>query len=225
MAHLLDIQTFALGEWQTNCYVVHPHAPRNVRGTPCWIIDAGFEPGQLIRYIQDQGLQAVQVVLTHAHVDHIAGLHAIRGAFPDIPILIHEAEAEFLTEPMLNLSIVLDEPVIAPSATGMLEAGKNIYLDNLRFEVRATPGHSPGGISLYQPDEGVVFPGDALFAGSVGRVDFPTSNGPTLLQSIRQQLLTLPDATRVSPGHGPPTTIGAERASNPFLRADSDARR
>ncbi|MCX5658132.1 MAG: MBL fold metallo-hydrolase [Planctomycetota bacterium] len=219
MAGRIDIHAFSLGDWQTNCYVVHAHAPKALRGLPCWIIDAGSDPGPLLAYIHENGLKPTHVILTHAHLDHIAGLDTIRAAFPEIPILIHANEREFLTDPSLNLSVAVEEPVIAPEATGMLAHGQTLELAGLKFEVRHTPGHSPGGISLYQPDSGVVIVGDALFAGSVGRADFPTSNGPALIDGIRKQLLTLPDATKVYSGHGPPTTIGAERAHNPFLRA------
>ena len=215
MATRLFIKGFSLGDWMTNCYVVHRAKP--APGAACWIVDAGFSPDPLIEYVKEHKLAPEQVVLTHAHVDHIAGLHAMRGAWPEIPILIHRAEEEFLIEPALNLSIALDEQFIAPPATRLLEHGDIMKLDGVPFHVRLTPGHSPGGISLYQPDDGVVLVGDALFAGSVGRTDFPTSDPAALMAGIRSQLLSLPDPTRVLPGHGPETTIGQERATNPYL--------
>ncbi|HEX7010211.1 MAG TPA: MBL fold metallo-hydrolase, partial [Phycisphaeraceae bacterium] len=131
---------------------------------------------------------------------------------------IHEAERAFLSDAALNLSIVLPEPVVAPEPTATFRHGDRLELDGLVFEVRHTPGHSPGGACFYQTEHGVAFVGDALFAGSIGRYDFPTSDGPTLFRSIREQLLTLPDATRILPGHGPATTIGRERRTNPYLR-------
>lgn len=218
MTGKIDVRSFALGDWQTNCYVLHAHAPKALRGSPCWIIDAGFDPSPLIAYIREHALRPTQLILTHAHLDHIAGVEAVRVAYPEVPILIHPDERAFLSDPMLNLSVMIEEPVIAPDATGELVQGQKLELAGVGFEVRHTPGHSPGGISLYQPDDGFVIVGDALFAGSVGRADFPTSNGRQLIESIRTQLLTLPDATKVYPGHGPPTTIGAERAHNPFLK-------
>lgn len=218
MTGKIDVHSFALGDWQTNCYVLHAHAPKALRGSPCWIIDAGFDPSPLIAYIREHALRPTQLILTHAHLDHIAGVEAVRVAYPDVPILIHPDERAFLSDPMLNLSVMIEEPVIAPDATGELVQGQKLELAGVGFEVRHTPGHSPGGISLYQPDDGFVIVGDALFAGSVGRADFPTSNGRQLIESIRTQLLTLPDATKVYPGHGPATTIGAERAHNPFLK-------
>jgi hydroxyacylglutathione hydrolase len=187
-------------------------------GLPCWIIDAGMEPDPLVAAIRDHHLQPQAVLLTHAHLDHIAGLEELREFWPELPILIHPAEAEFLTEPELNLSIMIDEPIVAPRATGFLNAGDHVTLAGLQFEVRHTPGHSPGGITLYQPQERIAFVGDALFQGSIGRTDFPTSDHELLIRSIHEQLLTLPDHTRIFPGHGPPTTIGAERRGNPFLQ-------
>lgn len=212
---IIHVQTFALGEWMTNCYVLaHSQTP----GSPCLIVDAGFEPQPLIDFIRQKQWKPQQVVLTHAHLDHIAGLHVLRGAWPDLPILVHKEEQDYLTEPMLNLSAMIDEPIIAPEPTGLLEQGQRLELDGQTFEVRHTPGHSPGGIALYQPQAGIALVGDALFAGSVGRSDFPTSDGQILFHSIQRQLLSLPDATKVYPGHGPATTIGQERQSNPYLQ-------
>ncbi len=211
MPQHLHIETFCLGQWQTNCYVAH-------RGKRCWIVDAGFDPQPMLRFIRERGLEPVAVVLTHAHLDHIAGLHDVRGAYPELPIWIHKAERDFLTDPALNLSGFLDSSIIAPEATDTLIHGQKLELDGIVFEVRHTPGHSPGGITLYQAAAGVALVGDTLFAGSIGRYDFPTSDGPTLLAGITDQLLTMPDATRVLPGHGPATTIGRERQGNPYLR-------
>jgi glyoxylase-like metal-dependent hydrolase (beta-lactamase superfamily II) len=227
----LNLRTFVLGEWQTNCYVAHavddepagqrtderedePHEePR-----PCWIFDAGFNPSPMIRYIRQKHLTPQAVLLTHAHLDHIAGLPELRTHWPDLPILIHREEADFLTDPTLNLSIFLEEPLAAPAATGFLEHGRTLDIAGQRCELRHTPGHSPGGVTFHFPRERLAIVGDTLFAGSIGRYDFPTSDGELLLRSIREQLLTLPDDTRILPGHGPQTTIAAERRANPFLQ-------
>lgn len=211
MSGPLHIQAFCLGQWMTNCYVIHG------RSGDCWIIDAGFYPRPLLEYIHSRRLAVTSVLLTHAHVDHIAGLSAIRAVMPGVPILIHEREEQFLTNPELNLSIVLEEPIVAPAATGVLTDGQTLTLDGLTFQVLHTPGHSPGGVTFYQKDHAVALVGDALFAGSIGRTDFPTSDHQALMDSIRTRLLTLPNQTRVLPGHGPETTIGRERAGNPFL--------
>ncbi len=206
----LSIQTFCLGQWQTNCYVLSV-------GRSCWIIDAGFEPDAMLEAIEERGLQPEKVVLTHAHLDHIGGLHAMRHRYPDIPVLIHTDEQEFLTDTRLNLSAAFVEPVVAPEATGLMNDGDTLELGGVSFEVRHTPGHSPGGVTLVQHDHHIAIVGDTLFAGSIGRYDFPTSDGPRLIRSINEQLMVLPDETRVLPGHGPETTIGRERASNPYL--------
>ncbi|MEX0774783.1 MAG: MBL fold metallo-hydrolase [Phycisphaeraceae bacterium] len=213
MPSLIKVQTFCIGPWQTNCYVVS-------RGEHCWIVDAGYEPEPMIQHIRDHELTPKHVVLTHAHLDHIAGLHAIRGVWPELPILIHEAERDFLGDPALNLSGFLDEAVVAPAATDVLHHGQTLTLDGIEFQILHTPGHSPGGITLHQAQAGIALVGDTLFAGSIGRYDFPTSDGPLLLRSITEQLMTLPDNTRVLPGHGPQTTIGQERLHNPFLQKD-----
>lgn len=213
----LSIQTFTLGQWQTNCYVVSS-------GNECWIVDASFDPEPMLDAIDQAGLKPTQVVLTHGHLDHIAGLWAVRERYPDVPILIHEAEKDFLTDTLLNLSAAVLQPVIGPDPTRLLMDNEQLTLGGLTFEVRHTPGHSPGGITLVQSDHGVALVGDTLFAGSVGRYDFPTSDGPRLFKSIRERLLTLDDDVRVLPGHGPETTIGTERRSNPYLQARTEER-
>ena len=221
MSQQLHIEIFCLGEWMTNCYVVHKALAQpggQPSSTDCWIVDAGFKPDAMIQYIQDNRLTPQQVVLTHAHVDHIAGVGAVRKHWPEVPILIHEAERQFLTDPALNLSVALLEPVIAPQATGTLEHGQTLSLDGIEFEVRHTPGHSPGSVTLYQADAAVALVGDVLFLDSIGRTDFPNCDHEQLLESIRTQLYVLPEQTRVLPGHGPETTIGHERANNPFVQ-------
>ncbi|MCC6683074.1 MAG: MBL fold metallo-hydrolase [Phycisphaeraceae bacterium] len=206
----MKLQCFTLGDWMTNCYLVSD-------GDLCWIVDAGFQPQPLLDAIQQQKLQPQAVVLTHAHVDHIAGLHEIRDRYPQLPILIHDNEREFLTDAALNLSLYFIDPFVGPEATGSLAHGQQLTLGNTSFEIRHTPGHSPGNVCLYQKEAGVALVGDTLFADSIGRSDFPTSNPHDLIKSIHEQLLTMPDDTRVLPGHGPETTIGRERRHNPFL--------
>ena len=213
MAEKLRIHTFTLGDFQTNCFIVR------LDGRPgCWIVDAGFEPEEMIAFIQRERLEPEALLLTHAHCDHIAGVGAVGDHWPQLPILIHQAEATFLRDPMLNLSALMGSPIKAPAATGYLEHGATLELGPVRFQVRHTPGHSPGGVTLYCAGAGVALVGDTLFAGSIGRYDFPTSDGRQLLESIRGQLLTLPDETTIHPGHGPASTIGQERETNPFLQ-------
>ena len=212
MSMPISITTLTLGPFQTNCYVVTSDGPA------CWIIDASFSPGPLIDHIRREKLMPEALILTHAHVDHIAGVAEVRRAFPNLPILIHAAEREWLGDPMLNLSAVMGQSVTAPGPDRTIAAGETLVLGDSTWRVLHTPGHSPGGITLWCESEGIAVVGDSLFAGSIGRTDFPGSDHDTLLASIRSQLYTLPGATKVYPGHGSPTTIGREATSNPYVR-------
>ncbi|VAX36938.1 MBL-fold metallo-hydrolase superfamily [hydrothermal vent metagenome] len=204
---------FALGPFETNCYVV-----RAVGSEGCWIVDAGFEPGELIGYVRQEGLTPEALVLTHAHADHIAGVREVVEAFPGTPVWIHEAEGAWLGDPQLNLSAAMGMGITAPGPDRLLEEGQELTLDGSCWRVLHTPGHSPGGITLSCESAGLALVGDALFAGSIGRTDFPGCSFETLEASIRDRLYPLPEETRCLPGHGPETTIGREKASNPFVR-------
>ena len=197
--------------WQTNCYVV-------AAGRSAWVIDAGFDPGELIEFVNRKQLVVERVLLTHAHLDHIAGLPELRAAWPDVKTYIHPNEKRFFADPMLNLSGLFGIPITVPDADATFQQGDPLTLGGHEFHILDTPGHSPGGVTFHCPEQQLALVGDTLFAGSIGRFDFPTSDGPTLMHSIREKLLTLPDATRILPGHGPETTVGAERASNPYLQ-------
>ncbi|MEM1108429.1 MAG: MBL fold metallo-hydrolase [Planctomycetota bacterium] len=208
----LSIDIFALGDFQTNCFVVSRPSKS------AWLIDVGQRPAEMLDHVEAAGLSVEKIILTHAHADHIEGVAEALQRFPDTPIYIHKAEKDFLSDASLNLSLYLSQPVVAPDPTDVLVHGQALELDGIVFEVRHTPGHSPGGITLYQPELATAIVGDTLFAQSIGRYDFPTSDGPLLIKSIHKQLLTLPDDTRVLPGHGPETTIGRERQANPYLQ-------
>ena len=209
------VQCFTLGPFETNCYIV-TSGENGVAGD-CWIIDAGFEPGELVAAVQVQELRPLALVLTHAHVDHIAGVREVLAAFPKLPLLIHEQEREWLNDPVLNLSAMMGQPVTAPEPTRVLGDGDTLTLGRGRWRVLHTPGHSPGGITLYHEPSGTALVGDALFSGSIGRTDFPGSDPDTLVRSIRERLYALPDHVRIYPGHGPSSTIGRERRSNPWV--------
>ncbi len=216
----LEIRAFALGPFETNCYIV-----RVAGAQECWIIDASFEPAPLIDAVRAMGATPTRLILTHAHVDHIAGAWEIRRAFPDIRIAIHPSEREWLQDPMKNLSFLSGMSITSPDADDLLNQGDVLTLpgpapaDAARFDILHTPGHSPGGITLSCPSHALAFVGDTLFADSVGRTDFPGSDPRTLADSILTRLYTLDPHTRVLPGHGPETTIAREMASNPYVRA------
>lgn len=207
----LQIQTFTLGMWQTNCYVASV-------GRAAWVIDVGFEPQPMLAYLREHELTVEKVILTHAHLDHIAGFAELQKQHPDVPVYLHEAEQHFPGDPQHNLSGPFGLPMTAPGPTDLLKGDETLELAGHRFALRHTPGHSPGNICLYQAEAGVAIVGDTLFAGSVGRHDFPHSDPQALARSIREQLYTLPDDTRVLPGHGPETTIGVEKRTNPYVQ-------
>lgn len=209
----LQVRTFTLGPYQTNCYLAW------LKGSPdCWVIDASFDPEPIIKSVAELGLSPRRLILTHAHVDHIAGVSAVKRAFPAMQVAIHEAESAWLGDAELNLSAFSGTPVSTAGPDEVLREGEQLKLGDTSWNVLHTPGHSPGSISLHCAAAGVVFCGDALFAGSIGRTDFPGCSFEQLEASIRSRLYTLPDDTRALPGHGPATTIGREKRSNPFVR-------
>ena len=207
------IRSAALGGYQTNCYTVESAGH-------LWVVDAGYEPGPLLELIRESGLTPEAIVLTHAHSDHIAGIREVLSVYPNVPIWIAEEERDWLGEPELNLSAFLGLGVTAPEASRFLHEGDVLKLGASEWRVLHTPGHSPGGLTFVCDAANVAIVGDALFAGSIGRTDFPGSSHEVLVESIGKKLYTLPDTMRVLPGHGPETTIGREKRSNPYVRGE-----
>lgn len=199
----------ALGEFMANCYIVACDETRQAL-----VIDPGVPDPWIQSCVTDNGLTVVGIVLTHGHLDHIGGVDWVKG-WSGAPVSVHEADADYLTSPALNGSLYFGTRVQASPADRLLRDGDEVEAGNLRLRVIHTPGHSPGGVCLYRP--GHLFAGDTLFAGSIGRTDLPGGDYHTLIQSIQGRLLTLPPETVVYPGHGPSTTIGDEKAYNPFL--------
>ena len=182
------------------------------------VVDPGFDTESIVALLRRDGRRLIAILNTHGHVDHIAGNAAMKRLFPDAPLLIGQNDAALLTDPDLNLSAPFGLPLTSPPADRLLADRERIELAGFSFEVREIPGHSPGSVVFIceQYDPPFVFGGDVLFAGSVGRTDLG-GNGPQLLSGIRSKLFNLPDSTLILPGHGPATTIGAERRSNPFV--------
>jgi hydroxyacylglutathione hydrolase len=209
------IQAFNDPMYMENTLVVHrPGRPG------CWIVDPGLPPSaaELIEFVERQSLQPVAVVLTHTHVDHIAGVPEVLQRWPDLPLYVGEPERAALSDPAVNMSIMIGEPIrVSAGDVRDLRSGDELELEGLRWQVLDTAGHSAGGRSLYCRQGSVVIVGDALFAGGIGRVDLPGGDERRLLSNIRGRLLSLPDETAVVSGHGPVTTIGRERRNNPFL--------
>ncbi len=190
-------------------------------GHPCWIIDPGPPPQaeEMIRYITDESLGPAAILLTHAHGDHIAGINELREPLPDVPLYLAREEWKMLVDPMENLSARFGFGFSArDDHLNDLPPGLELELDGSKWIALDTSGHSPGGRSIYSAELRLAFVGDAVFAGGIGRVDFPHSSERRLLTNIRDHILTLPEDTRLIPGHGPATTVGTERATNPFLQ-------
>ncbi len=206
---MLKTLKLPLGPLGTNCYLAWDNG-----SLEAVVIDPGGEPERVIAALSERRLRVVAIINTHGHGDHIAANREVKAA-TGAPILIHQADAPMLEDPELNLSALYGLPVTSPPADGFLVPGGKVAVGAVEFEVLHTPGHTPGGVSLY--GAGVVFTGDALFACSVGRWDLPGGDEDLLIGAIRERLLTLPGETVVLSGHGQNTTIGEEQACNPFL--------
>ena len=186
----------------------------------CVIVDPGFEPDVIIEYVTRNHLTPAAILNTHGHVDHIAGNEAMKRCWPNCPLVIGAIDAEKLVDPFKNLSGVYGAGITSPPADLLVREGDVYRAAGLELEVREAPGHSTGHVVfLWKGGEPwIVFGGDVLFQGSVGRTDFPDGDAAQLAAAIRTKLYTLPNDTIVLPGHGDPTTIGDEKRHNPFVR-------
>lgn len=199
-----------------NTYIAHLADRRD-----CLVFDPGFEPGKIVEYVDRHELTPAAILCTHGHSDHIGGNAALKRRWPACPLLIGAGDAAKLTDPQLNLSAAFGVALVSPPADRTLDEGELFEAGGLVLEVLATPGHSAGHVVFVckQTAPWRVFGGDVLFRGSVGRTDFFDGDADALRQSIQEKLFTLPDDTIVLPGHGPATTIGHEKRTNPFVGA------
>jgi len=214
---------FPAAAFGTNCYVVSTGP-----GVECVVIDPGIEVVQkLDGLLAEHRLQPVAVLLTHGHLDHTFSVTPVCGA-RDIPAYIHPGDRELLADPSLGFGPGIEEMFggrlrwTEPDEVKPLADGQPVSLAGLELTVDHAPGHTRGSVMFRVPGEAdqpqVCFSGDVLFAGSIGRTDLPGGSYPDMLRSLADKVLPLPDATVVLPGHGPSTTIGRERAGNPFLQ-------
>lgn len=211
----LQVHTIVSQPFEENTYVVWREG-----SSEALVFDPGLEPELILDFLAQYRLSVAAILNTHGHADHIGGNEALKGAFPDAPLLIGEQEAVMLTDPWVNLSAVFGTPIVSPPADRTLQPGEQIDYAGISLEVRFTPGHSPGHIVyVHRAQPCLVFGGDVLFRGSIGRFDFPGGSMELLVRSIRQQLFSLPDDTIVYPGHGPVTTTGHEKRTNPYVAA------
>lgn len=192
-----------------NCYLVSCEKTGKAA-----VIDPGSGSQMLINWIKERGVEITHIILTHGHFDHIGSVEDLRREF-QAKVAIHRDDAEMLLNSRKNLAVFMGRDFSIPPADTLLEDNQEIAIGEKILKVLHTPGHSPGGICLLL-DDGLIS-GDTLFEGSVGRTDFPGGDMGKLLQSIQQKLMVLDDNTKVYPGHEGTTTIGRERASNPYI--------
>ena len=209
----MKIDRLILGDFETNCYVVRADG----EATDCLVIDSGLDSTELLDFLEREQITPVALILTHGHADHIVGVPALRQRYPEIRVYIHRQDADLLGNPEANLSILSGLRFQTDPADVLLADGETVSEAGITLKVLHTPGHTPGGICLYEESQAVVFAGDTLFAGGVGRSDFPGGDDRLLIESIRRRLLTLPPETVVYPGHAMRTTIAREKTHNPFL--------
>jgi hydroxyacylglutathione hydrolase len=213
------IAGFPAGSFATNCYVVAPAA-----GEDCVIIDPGQDAESGVEeLLREHRLKPVAVVLTHGHIDHIWSVAPVCGA-RDVPAYIHPADRDLLSDPAKGFPLGVGQQLLGgltfgePDDVRELADGATLTLAGLELIVDHAPGHTTGSVTFRLADAQVMFSGDLLFAGSIGRTDLPGGDYATILKSLARVCLPLPDETTVLPGHGTQTTIGRERATNPFLK-------
>jgi hydroxyacylglutathione hydrolase len=206
------LESFPVGPLRCNCTILGDEVTHEAL-----VVDPGDNIPEILSRLQKHGLTLRQIVITHAHIDHVGGAALLRKA-TGAPVFLNQQDLGLLgmMEMQADWLGVPTPAVIPPDASA--DDGLSVGLATLPAEVLHTPGHTPGSICLHFPAQNLLLAGDTLFAGSIGRTDLPGGDGRQILRSLRERLLVLPDATRVLPGHGPETTIGEEKQSNPFLQ-------
>ncbi|MBI9017014.1 MAG: MBL fold metallo-hydrolase [Phycisphaerae bacterium] len=204
------VKTFECGQLLTNNYVIY-----NPETSNCIVIDIADNPVSLFKFIDDNNLKPVKLLLTHGHSDHIAGLGQFRQKYGDVPVAIGTEDAEMITNEHYNLSALMGLSIKFDPAQQLLEDGDTIEFESLEFQVIAVPGHTKGGMAFYCPQLAMAFVGDTLFTGGMGRYDFPGGCKEQLVKGVKEKLFALPKETITYSGHGPGSTIGYEKKCNP----------
>jgi hydroxyacylglutathione hydrolase len=207
----LQVETLQVGPFQVNCYLLWDNS--NLEGV---IIDPGAEPSEIFRAVKLCGFTPNAILLTHGHGDHIGAVDEVREKYT-APLYIGSGEEVMLSDPLSNMSAFFDSPIKLKAPEFLATDEQHLVLGSLQLTVLSTPGHTAAGVCYLHETEGLLFCGDTLFQGSVGRTDLPGGSMSVLLDSIQKKILTLPDSIICYPGHGPRTTVGAERHNNPFL--------
>ena len=207
----MKIEVFVTGIISTNCYLVI-----NEDTKEAVLIDPAGMTKKMMEYIKEEGITLKALLLTHAHFDHIMGIDKTIEEYGEMPVYIEETDLPLLNDAALNESKHYTKGY-SYAGGDVIHGGDVLKVAGMEFEVIHTPGHTAGGVSYYVNDGHVLFSGDTLFRGSVGRYDFATSSKEGLFSSIKDKLFLLPDDTKVYPGHSHPTTIAYEKANNPFV--------
>lgn len=207
----MKLKTIVVGPFEVNCYLYWDEATSD--GV---IIDPGLDGDVIIHEVGKSGMAPRAILLTHGHGDHIAAVEPVKEHF-QLPLYVGKGDEELMRNPSANVSELIGQPIVAPRPDHIVEDEQTIAIGSLQFSVIATPGHTPGGVCYLDEKANLIFTGDSLFWGSIGRTDLPGGSLNTLLDSIKGKLMKLPDSITCYPGHGPQTTIGAEKSQNPFL--------
>ena len=206
----MKIENFVLGPIGTNCYIV-----TNEETKECFAVDMAACPKEYVEHIKTAGLTMKGLFLTHGHFDHILGIDSFLKEFP-VPVYAGVEEQPVLADARLNVASMYGGDYTFTGEEA-LEDGQELECAGIKIKVLHTPGHTIGGCCYYLPEEKVLFSGDTLFCGSIGRTDLPTGSSSTLVRSVREKLMCLPEETHVYPGHMDETTIAYEKQQNPFI--------